>query len=568
MYLHFIGADHEVTGSCHVLECAGHWIMVDRGMEQGRDLYENAELPCAPADIEAVLLTHAHIDHSGLLPLLYKDGFRGKIYTTRATADLCDIMLRDSAHIQEFEAEWRNRKAQRQGKDPYIPLYSMEDAVGVLELFEAKGYGTAYEILPGVKIRFTDVGHLLGSACIEVWLAEDGEEIKLVFSGDVGNHDQPILRDPTPVDEADYMLIESTYGDRVHDMRVDYVEELTPIIQRTLDRGGNVVVPSFAVGRTQEMLYFIRIIKEKQMITGHDGFTVVVDSPLANSATTVFTKHTMDCYDDDAKALIESGVNPIGFPGLKTSITSEDSIALNTDTEPKIILSASGMCEAGRIKHHLKHNLWRPESTVLFVGYQANGTVGRQLLDGAKEVKLFGEPVSVQAEICNLPGISGHADKEGLLKWAGALKNKPRKVFVVHGEDTVCDTFAQLLRDELGYDTAAPYSGAVFDLRAGRFTEEPAGIPIVKEEAESAKTQAEKAAEKEEKTGSIGRKAGIAAEDGAPVVRNPVSVFGRLVTAEAELRKLAYSMEGRSKKEIGKMLDDINDLIAKYSDEE
>ena len=567
MYLHFIGADHEVTGSCHLLESGGHWIMVDRGMEQGKDLYENADLPCSPSDIEAVLLTHAHIDHSGLLPHLYANGFCGKIYTTRATGDLCDIMLRDSAHIQEFEAEWRNRKAQRQGKEPYVPLYTMADAMGVLTHFETKEYNTVYEILPGVKIRFTDVGHLLGSACIEVWLTEGDKEVKLVFSGDIGNHDQPILRDPSSVDSADYMIIESTYGDRLHDMRVDYVEKLTPIIQRTLDRGGNVVVPSFAVGRTQEMLYFIRKIKADHLITGHDDFTVVVDSPLANGATTIFTKHTMDCYDDEAKALIEQGINPISFPGLKVSITSDDSIALNTDMEPKVILSASGMCEAGRIKHHLKHNLWRPESTVLFVGYQAQGTVGRQLLDGADEVKLFGEPVAVKAEICNLPGISGHADQEGLLAWAGALKEVPKKTFVVHGEDTVCDTFAQLLHERLGHDAVAPYSGAVFDLIAGTFTEEPAGIPIVKETALKEDTGAAKGTD-EAAQETVGRKTGLAGTEDAPVVRNPVSVFGRLISAEAELRKLAYSMEGRSKKEIGKMLDDISDLIMKYSEEE
>ena len=565
MHLHFIGADHEVTGSCHMIETNDHWIMIDRGMEQGKDLYENADLPCKPSEVDAILLTHAHIDHSGLLPLMWSEGFRGKIYATRATCDLCDIMLRDSAHIQEFEAEWRNRKGQRQGKAPYEPIYTMQDAMEVIELFVPRDYGTVHEILDGVKVRFTDVGHLLGSSCIEVWVTEEGREVKLLFSGDIGNYDQPILRDPQTVDSADYMIIESTYGDRLHDRHVDYVDELTPIIQKTLDRGGNVVIPSFAVGRTQEMLYFIRQIKAEGRITGHDDFTVIVDSPLANEATTIFSKHSMDCFDDSARALIEQGINPIGFRGLKLSITSDDSKAINADPEPKVILSASGMCEAGRIKHHLKHNLWRPESTILFVGYQAQGTLGRALIDGADEVKLFGESVTAAAEICELPGISGHADQNGLLAWAGALKEKPKKVFVVHGEDSVCDIFADLLHERLGYDAEAPFSGAVFDLLAGEFTEKPAGIPIVKENKEETP-----AAEK--KTVSVpaaaaGTAGGIEPPNPA-MIKNPVSVYARLIDAARRLWKLANSMKGRSKKEVGKMVDELNDLIDRYENED
>jgi len=561
MLLHFIGADHEVTGSCHIIETNNHWIMIDRGMEQGKDLYENADLPCKPSDIDAILVTHAHIDHSGLLPLMHAQGFQGKIYATKATCDLCDIMLRDSAHIQEFEAEWRNRKGQRQGKAPYEPIYTMQDAMAVIEHFVPREYGTVTEILDGVKVRYTDVGHLLGSACIEVWVTEGDKEVKLVFSGDLGNYDQPILRDPQTVESADYLLIESTYGDRLHDRSVDYVDELTPIIQKTLDRGGNVVIPSFAVGRTQEMLYFIRQIKEEKRITGHDGFTVVVDSPLANEATTIFTKHSMDCYDDDAKALVEKGINPIGFPGLKLSIISDDSKAINTDLEPKVILSASGMCEAGRIKHHLKHNLWRPESTILFVGYQAQGTLGRALIDGADEVKLFGESVTAAAEICELPGISGHADQDGLLAWAGALKEKPKKVFVVHGEDSVCDTFAALLGEKLGYDAVAPFSGAVFDLIAGEFVENPAGIPIVKEKKDTIDAVTQKT--HAEQTGTAAAVGGIEAPNPA-MIRNPVSVYGRLITETRRLWKLVNTMKDRPKKEVGKMLDELIEFIDKY----
>ena len=407
MRLTFLGADHEVTGSCHMLETCKKVILVDCGMEQGPDIYENQEIPVNPADIDYVLLTHAHIDHSGLLPLLYKRGFKGTIFSTYATSDLCEVMLRDSAHIQEFEAEWRNRKAKRAGKPEYVPLYTIADADGASKLFCGCPYGERIHLADGIDIRFTDVGHLLGSACIEVWLQEDGVEKKLVFSGDIGNLHQPILKDPAHVETADYVLIESTYGDRSHGLKPDYVKELTRIIQETFDRGGNVVIPSFAVGRTQEMLYFLREIKAKKLIHGHDGFKVYVDSPLAVQATTIFNKNMYDCFDEETLALVKKGINPISFPGLSLSITSDESKMINFDDEPKVILSASGMCEAGRIRHHLKHNLWRPESTVLFVGYQAVGTLGRSIIEGREEVKLFGESIEVKARIEKIePGCS------------------------------------------------------------------------------------------------------------------------------------------------------------------
>ena len=370
MKLYFIGADHEVTGSCHVLEAAGHKIMIDRGMEQGINIFENVDLPFAPADFDAVLLTHAHIDHSGLIPTLYAQGFQGNIYATKATCDLCDIMLRDSAHIQEFEAEWRNEKAKRQNKDPYVPLYTMEDAVGAIELLTPVEYGGEIEIIDGIRVRFTDVGHLLGSSCIEVWATENGETKKIVFSGDVGNTDQPLIKDPQGITDTDYLLIESTYGDRSHGARADYVTALTDVIQRTFDRGGNVVIPSFAVGRTQEMLYFIRQIKQEGRIKNHDNFQVWVDSPLANSATLIFNKHVKDCFDEEALDLVNRGINPISFKGLQLAITSDESKNINYIAEPKVIISASGMCDAGRIKHHLKNNLWKKQNTILFVGYR------------------------------------------------------------------------------------------------------------------------------------------------------------------------------------------------------
>ena len=393
MKLTFIGADHEVTGSCTLLTVCGKNILVDYGMEQGADAFVNVDLPINPAAIDCVLLTHAHIDHSGLLPLLYKNGFRGAIYATEPSTDLCKIMLQDSAHIQEFEAEWKNRKALRAGAEAVEPLYTINDALGAVEKLVPVHYDEKTKIYDGVTIRFIDAGHLLGSASIEVWLEEEGVSKKVVFSGDIGNLNQPIIRNPTYLKTADYVVMESTYGDRSHGPVPNYIAELTQILQRTFDRGGNVIVPSFAVGRTQEMLYFLRKIKEDQLVKGHDGFTVYVDSPLANEATGVFKKNLDHCYDAETKALVDAGINPIGFVGLKTSVTSDDSKAINFDKDCKVILSASGMCDAGRIKHHLKHNLWRPECTVLFGGYQSVGTLGRSIVDGAKEVHIFAEKI-------------------------------------------------------------------------------------------------------------------------------------------------------------------------------
>ncbi len=480
MRITFLGATHEVTGSCFYLEACGKKFLVDCGMEQGPDIYENAELPVNPREIDMVLLTHAHMDHSGKLPLLFKNGFRGQVFTTASTADLCEIMLRDSAHIQMFEAEWKNRKGKRAGRELIEPLYDMDDAVGVLSCFVRCAYEKEVRIAEGIRIRFVDAGHLLGSASIEVWIKEENVEKKLVFSGDVGNLNQPLIRDPQYPESADYVIMESTYGDRSHDTPPDYAKALAEVIQRTFDRGGNVVIPSFAVGRTQEMLYFIRHIKQQNLVKNHDGFEVWVDSPLAIEATNIFREHMWSDFDEEAMELIQAGVNPIGFEGLKTAVTSDDSRAINENLRPKVILSASGMCDAGRIKHHLKHNLWRPESTILFVGYQAVGTLGRNILDGADRVKLFGEEIEVKAEICRLAGVSGHADNHGLIRWITSFKNKPQKVFVVHGEDSVCDIFANRLQDELGLDAYAPYSGTVFDLALGRFVTQAEPVRIEK----------------------------------------------------------------------------------------
>ena len=535
MKLVFIGADHEVTGSCHYMNACGKHILVDCGMEQGINVFENSELPVEEALIDYVLLTHAHVDHSGMLPYLYSRGFRGNIITTDATADLCSIMLRDCAHIQMMEAEWKNRKAKRSAKsEVHEPIYTMEDADGTIKRILPYHYNEMIDLCDGIKVRFTDVGHLLGSASIEVWIKEENVERKIVFSGDLGNYNQPLLKDPSLTEEADYVVMESTYGDRFHgDKRPDYVAELAEILKETFDRGGNVVIPSFAVGRTQEMLYFLRKIKAERLVEDYPDFPVYVDSPLAVEATGIFQQNTVECYDEEAMELVNKGINPISFPGLRLSITSDESKAINFDNTPKVIISASGMCEAGRIRHHLKHNLWRPECTILFVGYQAVGTLGRVLVEGAKEgglkeVKLFGESIEVRANIRTLTGMSGHADKTGLINWITGFKEKPRRVFVVHGEDSVCTSFSECLKIEHGIKAYAPYSGTVFNLATDKLEYEAEPIPVKKK---------------------------------AKIVSD---VFGRLIAAGQRLMAVIYKNEGGANKDLAKFADQINSLCDKW----
>lgn len=468
MKIQFIGAAQEVTGSSTLLEINDRYYLVDCGMEQGIDVFQNVPLPIAPSRIDAVFLTHAHIDHSGMLPRLFKDGFRGIIYSTEETASLADIMLKDSAHIQMTEAAWKNKRAARSGDDSFTPNYTIEDALGTLALFRGVPYSERITVSAGVDIRFTDIGHLLGSAAIELWLKEGSTERKIVFSGDVGNTDQPIIKDPSAVSETDYLVLESTYGGRYHERTENTLESLADIIEKTLERGGNLVIPSFAVGRTQEMLYAIREIKQRKMVKNTD-FPVYVDSPLAVEATEIFSKCDRFCFDDETRALIEKGVDPIRFPDLRLSVTVEDSKAINECNEPKVILSASGMCEAGRIRHHLKHNLWRDQNTVLFVGYQAEATLGRALLDGAKEVRLFGEDIAVRAEIAFLKGTSGHADHNGLIGWVERFEKKPKIIFLNHGTEETVAALGDALRDK-GYAIEAPYSGTEYDLRTGVMT--------------------------------------------------------------------------------------------------
>ena len=533
MELMFIGADHEVTGSCHYLRVGEKNILVDYGMEQGVNVFENCELPVDPALIDHVFLTHAHIDHSGLLPLLYARGFRGSIYATVATCDLCSIMLRDCAHIQMQEAEWKNRKAQRSAGTVVEPLYTMEDADGAIRRLVPCEYDREVDVCEGVRIRFTDIGHLLGSSSIEVWATEGETTKKLVFSGDIGNSNQPLIKDPKFTEAADYVVMESTYGDRLHGAEhPDYIGELAGILQRTFDKGGNVVIPSFAVGRTQELLYFIREIKEKDLLPEFRGFEVYVDSPLAIGATNVFNKNVKSCFDEEAMALVEKGINPLLFPGLKTTITSDESRMINFDEKPKVILSASGMCEAGRIRHHLKHNLWRSECTICFVGYQAVGTLGRKLIEGAESVKLFGENITVNAKIEVLRGISGHADMNGLLDWLNGFEKKPERVVVVHGEDQVTDHFARLVEETLGCPAFAPYSGGTIDLMTNEIVTEGVKAP-------------KKAAEK-------------------PARSRAAQAFQRVVAAAKRLLEVVYRNEGLANKELAKFETQIQNLADKW----
>lgn len=532
MVLEFLGADREVTGSCHYVSFGDVHLLVDCGMEQGPDLYVNQEIPVNPSIIDYVFITHAHIDHSGLLPLLYNHGFRGQIFATKATCELCNIMLKDSAHIQEFEAEWRNRKARRAGLPEVTPLYDLNDAVGVLEHFVSCDYSSIVEICEGLQVRFIDAGHLLGSSSIEMWINEDGVKKKIVFSGDIGNGNRPLIKNPEYIEDADYVVMESTYGNRNHETPPDYAKLLADVIRDTFSRGGNLVIPAFAVGRTQEMLYHIRRIKTEGMLPEYSNFEVYIDSPLAVEATNIFHKNVSECFSEDALALVQMGINPIRFDGLKVAVTSDESRMINFIDKPKVIISASGMCEAGRIRHHLKHNLWRPDSTILFVGFQVEGTLGNNLLNGAKTVKLFGEEIDVRAKIVNLPGISGHADKDHLTEWISHFKNPPQRVFVVHGEESTAVSFAEHIKDELGLNALAPFSGDVYDLETNSC------IAIGdRKKAETRKRKEKSAAN---------------------------TVFDRLVAAGARLAAVIQKCKGMANKDLGKFADQITALCEKW----
>lgn len=475
MKLTFFGAAKMVTGSCHCVEVNGKKVLIDCGLQQGREERDNRVLDFVPGQIDALVVTHAHIDHSGRIPLLVKQGFKGQIFTTRLTGQLLSIMLRDSAHIQESDAQWETLKAKRTGHPPVEPLYTIADAEAALKQIVTFEYGEMVDVCEGVRVRFVDAGHLLGSASVEFWASEGSVERKLLFSGDIGNVDQPIIRNPQFVSEADYVVMESTYGDRTHGQPEDYTEALASIIEETFAKGGNVIIPAFAVGRTQNLLYFIREIKERGLVKNAPDFTVCVDSPLANEATNIFAGDLHGYLDEDALEIMHRGNKLFTFPGLRLVESSEESKALNMDLSSKVIISASGMCDAGRIRHHLVQNLWRQESTVVFVGYQAPGTLGRRLMDGASAVKIFGEEIVVHAKIVSLPGMSSHADREHLLDWVEHVKPMPKQVFVVHGDAEVTEIFAQTLRNT-GFSAHAPLYEEVYDLAADRML--AAGVEV------------------------------------------------------------------------------------------
>jgi len=464
----FCGAAISVTGSCHLIITDKYKILLDCGQFQGGKAMEELnymDFGFDPSEIDYMFLSHAHIDHCGRIPLLVKRGFKGNIYCTDATADLADIMLKDSGYIHEKEAEWKNRKAERAGRKFIEPLYTYKDAAASIEFLKPVLYGQTIEINEDIRVRFKDAGHILGSAIIELWIKEAGKESKIVFSGDLGVKGRPILRDPEFIEEADFVIMETTYGNRVHPNNENSVKDLIDIILRTKERGGTVVIPSFAVGRTQELIYQLNMFYEENEDYRDrlEDLTVYVDSPMATNATEIFRRNAQ-VFDEETKEYILKGDNPLDFKNLKFTRTSDESRMLNFDPSPKVIISASGMCEAGRIKHHLKHNLWDPKNSVVFVGYQAEGTLGRSIVNGDKDVSIFGEKIHINAEIYNLEGFSGHADREGLLEWISSFTKAPKEIFLVHGEEKSKKDFADSIKKALGREAIVIEDFSEFDL--------------------------------------------------------------------------------------------------------
>ena len=530
MQLHFYGADRAVTGSCHGLTVSGRRVLIDCGLQQGRDEVDNGSFPFHPGEIDDVIITHAHIDHSGRLPLLVKQGFQGAVYATDMTCQLLRIMLLDSAHIQESDAIYESRRLARSGKDPVEPLYTTADAEAALALLHPVEYGQMTQISEGISFRLTDAGHLLGSAYVELWATENSQTKKLVFSGDIGNVDQPIIRDPEPVSGADYVIMESTYGDRNHEMPDDYCAVFSEILERTFRKGGNVIIPSFAVGRTQELLFFFREIKDRGLVPSNPDFPIVVDSPLAVEATRIYASDLSGYLDQEAGTLIRQGIPLFSASNTRLVTTSDESKLLNNDKTPKVIIAASGMCDAGRIRHHLKHNLWRPECAVVFVGYQALGSLGRALQEGKRSVKLFGEEVRVSASIETFHGLSSHADHDHLVSWIRQFEqDSPAQVFVVHGDEDVSAGFAEELRG-LGFRAQAPLYRESYDLLTGQITEE--GVMPEKKKRS-------------------------AFQSGSPQYR-------QLEEAGRRLEEVIRQNKGLSNKELGKFTSQLQALISKW----
>ena len=468
MKIQFCGASDGVTGSCHLIRTEKHQILLDCGQFQGGKVEEQKnfeEFPFDPTEIDCMILSHAHIDHCGRIPLLVKRGFKGDIYCTDATADLLEVMLKDSGYIHEKEAEWKNKKNQRAGRPLVEPLYTFNDAMDSLKYVKPVLYDQLIEINEDMKIVFNDAGHILGSAITEIWVSEGEEVSKIVFTGDLGVMERPILRNPVKIKKADYVIMETTYGNRLHPSNSLNVKELMDIIRKTAKRGGTTVIPSFAVGRTQELIYELNRVydSDSEYRKDFEDLMVYIDSPMATTATEVF-KRNAQVFDEETKEFITRGDNPLDFKNLQFTRSSQESMMLNANNKPKVIISASGMCEAGRIRHHLKHNLWDARNSIIFVGYQAEGTLGRMLVEGAKEITLFNEKVECKAEIHNLEGFSGHADRYGLIDWLKGLEKQPKQIFLVHGEMDAKEEFAKTVKEEVGFDTVVVKGNSEYEL--------------------------------------------------------------------------------------------------------
>ncbi|HHY90715.1 MAG TPA: MBL fold metallo-hydrolase [Clostridiales bacterium] len=468
MKIEFFGAAKIVTGSNHLITTDKYKILLDCGMFQGSKQLEElnrAEFPYDPAQIDFVLLSHAHIDHCGRIPKLIKEGFKGKIITTKATKELCEITLIDSGHIQEADAAWENNKRKRGGKPLVEPLYTAEDAMLSLKYFDSVLYDQLIHLNDDITVRFKDAGHILGSAIIELWIRENNKTIKIVFTGDLGTKNKPILRDPEFIEEADILIIESTYGNRLHENTEERVHQLIRVINETAARGGTVVIPSFAVDRTQELIYELNKYYEyTEELETFMKIPIYIDSPMAVSATKVYQNNPY-CFDEESRKLILSGDDPFQFDNLFYVTSQEESMRLDKQPYPKVIIASSGMCTAGRVRHHLKHHLWKKKNSVLFVGFQAEGTLGRQLKNGAKKVKLLGEEVVVEAEIYSIDGFSGHADQKGLLEWLKGFKKFPHKVFIVHGEEEASEVFSKQIEETFRIKPVIPNMGYAFEIK-------------------------------------------------------------------------------------------------------
>ena len=549
MKIKFCGAVNEVTGSCHLVTTGKHQILLDCGMFQGgkKEEAQNLEpFPFNPAEIECVILSHAHVDHCGRLPLLVKQGFTGPIYCTDATADLLKVMLPDCAHIQQKEAEWQSKKAARKGLPTVEPMYTMEDAGAALKQVTPVLYDTLFHLNDQMHAVFNDAGHILGSAITELWITEEDKTIKLVYTGDIGVDDRPILRDPKKIKKADFVVMESTYGDRLHESNESSIKALIDIIADTVKRGGNVIIPAFAVGRTQELIYELNRFYESDKYY-HDllsNVQVYIDSPMAVTTTQVFRKNAQ-VFDAETRDYILNGDNPLDFPNLNFTRTSQESKALNDDTNPKIIISASGMCDAGRIRHHLKHNLWNPKSSIVFVGYQSNGTLGRRIVDGEKELSVLGEKILVQAKIYNLEGFSGHADYEGLIDWVKGLQKAPQHIFLVHGETEAKEALEQKIREATGFACDAIHGVTEVDLAdAEGMTFEEAQEELV--DAEQVQALQDKLADLQDTVNEFLRSANMAVE-GTLTPEQLIEIKNAVIQLEKETIQLGMTVtkEGR-----------------------